>query len=95
MRRIYCLICFLLIPAFSQAGLFDDNEMVLDLDDNWGFYAQGFPTDFRRNGDHIKVHDFPRPLQLFSLTYSSVAARADWGYSPALPMYMRFGKDFA
>ncbi|HVL00881.1 MAG TPA: hypothetical protein VM553_13760, partial [Dongiaceae bacterium] len=71
-----------------------NDEMVLDLSWPSSFYAQGFPTDLRNDNGHIRVGDFPRPLHLFTLTYKNQIANSNFGYSPAMPLYMQFGSSF-
>jgi len=64
--------------------------MVLKISWRDGFFSQGFPTDLRNDNNKIDVTDFPRPLQLFSLTYKNLLGKTDFGYSPAMPLYMQF-----
>ncbi len=71
-----------------------NDEMVLELSRPSGFFAQGFPTDLRNHQGRIDVHDFPRPLNLFTLTYRKQIARTDFGYSPAMPLYLQFESGF-
>jgi hypothetical protein len=77
-----------------NAGSLENDEMVLQISWPSGFFAQGFPTDLRNDNGKIDVSDFPRPLQLFSLTYKYLISHTDFGYSPAMPLYMQFGTEF-
>lgn len=85
----------LFTPLFSfaagcNAGWQNDQEMVLKISWRDGFFSQGFPTDLRNDNNNIDVADFPRPLQLFSLTYKNLIEKTDFGFSPAMPLYMQF-----
>ncbi|RLU03528.1 MAG: hypothetical protein D9N11_03690 [Ketobacter sp.] len=73
----------------------NDQEMVLKISWRDGFFSQGFPTDLRNDDNRIDVGGFPRPLQLFSLTYTRQVEQYDFGYSPAMPLYMQFGSGLA
>lgn len=73
-----------------QAGWLNDEEMVLKISWRDGFFSQGFPTDLRNDDNEIDVRDFPRPLQLFSITYKYLIGHTDFGFSPAMPLYMQF-----
>lgn len=78
-----------------NADWLNNEEMVLDISWPSGFFAQGFPTDLRNHDGNINVSDFPRPLNLFSLTYKLQLTQTDFGYSPAMPLYMQFESGFA
>ena len=80
-----------LLALVAACNANDDEEMILKLSWRDGFFSQGFPTDLRNNNNRIDVGGFPRSLQLFSLTYTHQIKQTDFGYSPAMPLYMQFG----
>lgn len=92
-RRPACLKFMLIVPliALALGCNASDQEMVLKISWRDGFFSQGFPTDLRNDNNHIDVGGFPRPLQIFSLTYTHQIGKVDFGFSPAMPLYMQFG----
>lgn len=88
--KFFPMIPLLSLSVGCNAGWQNDEEMVLKISWRDGFFSQGFPTDLRNDNNKIDVTDFPRPLQLFSLTYKNLIGKTDFGYSPAMPLYMQF-----
>ncbi|MEE2733552.1 MAG: hypothetical protein VYA55_22210 [Pseudomonadota bacterium] len=97
--RVWILPCLALTSLMLTGGCnadVGDDQMVLKISWRDGFFSQGFPTDLRKddlqnNDQRIDVSGFPRPLQLFSLTYTHQIRHQAFGYSPAMPLYMQFG----
>ncbi len=66
-------------------------EMILELDNKEDFFAQGFPTDFKRDENNkIDVSAFPDKQSLLPPLYKKVIDRDIEGYAPNIPLYIQF-----
>lgn len=75
----------------TLAGCGSDIEMVLDINDSPGFFDVGFPSDLKQDpGGKIDLSNFPNAWHPFVNDYSYAYQQLNSGYSPLMPLYMRF-----
>lgn len=81
-----------LVALLIVSGCKPTVEMQFDLArTGQGFYANGFPTDLRRQPDgHLDLHDFPRQHHGLTRLYVEAIQQDDIGYSTLQPVYLPF-----
>lgn len=82
------LVPLLVVACGAETGT---QEMILALDNKDDFFAQGFPTDFKRDENNkIDISAFPDKQSLLPPLYKKVIDRDIEGYAPNLPLYIQF-----
>lgn len=82
---------FLLIAALMTLCGCRPHEMQLDIETPQQLFDQGFPSDLWRDAQgQVNLSRFPLPQHPFTRDYSNAVRELGLGYSPMMPVYLRF-----
>ncbi|RYV00593.1 hypothetical protein SOPP22_17450 [Shewanella sp. OPT22] len=87
MRASVLAVVLLVFSSFSWAQA----QIAFDLSkhkSHWSFYDVGFPNDINRQGSNVSFDDFPMQLNPIVREYVKSADKADFGFTPDMPIYL-------